>query len=151
MTNKPAVSKVEKEIIDACHEVEIVDANKIYRQAEAGFKLLRIKNNRCSALASLQGAQILSFIPKNQPDLLWVSPNAIIETGTAIRGGIPVCLPWFGVNRLNSHKPKHGFARISRWTVESVATDAGGVTQLRLGLRALGQKPHPLFDCRFEA
>lgn len=151
MTNKPAVSKVEKEIIDACHEVEIVDANKIYRQAEAGFKLLRIKNNRCSALASLQGAQILSFIPKNQPDLLWVSPNAIIETGTAIRGGIPVCLPWFGVNRLNSHKPKHGFARISRWTVESVATDAGGVTQLRLGLREFGQKPHPLFDCRFEA
>ena len=145
------MSKVERERLYACHEVQVVEANKIYRQAEAGFKLLRISSSRCSALVSLQGAQILSFIPQQQPDLLWISPNAFIQTGRAIRGGIPVCLPWFGVNRQSPDKPKHGFARLSRWTVERVATDTGGVTHLRLGLREFGQQPHPLFDYRFEA
>ena len=151
MTSEMAISQEEKEQVYACHEVQVVDANTIYRQAEAGFELLRISNSKCNALVSLQGAQILSFIPKNLPDLLWISPNAVIQAGSAIRGGIPICLPWFGVNQHNPQKPKHGFARISRWTVERAATDVGGVTELRLGLRAFRQRPHPLFDCRFEA
>jgi glucose-6-phosphate 1-epimerase len=141
----------EREQIHACHELRVVEANTIYRQAETGFKLLKINNSNCNALVSLHGAQILSFIPHRQPDLLWVSPNAHIRTGTAIRGGIPVCLPWFGVNRQDPHKPKHGFARTSRWTLERASTDAAGVTGLRLGLREFGQQPQPLFDYRFEA
>ncbi len=150
MTTEAGMGNEEKLRLDACHEVQVVDANTIYRQAETGFKLLRISNSNCSALVSLQGAQILSFVPQTQADLLWVSPNAHIQNGKAIRGGIPVCLPWFGVNRHDPHKPKHGFARTSRWILERAATVAG-VTGLRLGLREFGKQPHPLFDFRFEA
>jgi glucose-6-phosphate 1-epimerase len=59
------------------------------------------------------GATVLSYRPQSDEDALWVSPNATFHDGTAIRGGIPICWPWFAKDRPG---PSHGFARTLRWT-----------------------------------
>jgi len=82
---------------------------------------------------SLQGAQVLSYVPTEQPDLLWLSPNARFEQGKAIRGGIPVCWPWFGDHPEDGELPAHGFARNVLWEVRS-SFAGDDTTHLQLGL-----------------
>ena len=44
----------------------------------------------------------------------------------AIRGGIPVCFPWFR-NKVDDPKaPSHGFVRTKAWKLDSVETTGGG-------------------------
>ncbi|MGQ0671959.1 MAG: D-hexose-6-phosphate mutarotase [Hyphomicrobium sp.] len=74
------------------------------------------------AVVALQGAQVLSFVPAGDRDVLWLSPAARLATGKATRGGIPVCWPWFGRHPTDAAKPAHGFVRTSPWRV--VSSDA---------------------------
>lgn len=75
-----------------------------------------------------QGAQLLSFCPSGDTSWIWLSPTAEYQQGTSLRGGIPVCWPWFGNADKNSPEvqaamaegqplPAHGFARTNRWTL----------------------------------
>ena len=101
--------------------------------------MIKIDNKHASALISLYAAQVLSYKPKSEngvseADLLFVSDMAYYQPGKAIKGGIPVCWPWFGNDPENSGRPAHGFARISMWYVESTATINNGDTQLTLCL-----------------
>ncbi len=66
------------------------------------------------------GAQILSFRPTGMadhalPDVLWCSPSAIHEPKKAIRGGIPICFPWFGPHPSDPQAPSHGLVRTALW------------------------------------
>ncbi|MFZ7298309.1 D-hexose-6-phosphate mutarotase, partial [Avibacterium avium] len=64
------------------------------------------------ALISLQGAHLFSWQPKDaQKDVLWLSEIEPFTLGNAIRGGVPICYPWFG----GAKSPAHGYARISLW------------------------------------
>ncbi|KEA63669.1 Aldose 1-epimerase [Marinobacterium lacunae] len=85
------------------------------------------------AVISLQGAQVLSYTPTGQPDLLWVSPLSLYQQGKSIRGGIPVCWPWFGDHAEDADKPAHGFARNALWQVRSSFAD-DEKTHIQLGL-----------------
>lgn len=78
---------------------------------------LQIRNTHCDALVSLQGAQLLSFRAAGQKPLLWLSEQAAYLPGKAIRGGIPLCFPWFGPHAADPQKPAHGFARQREWTL----------------------------------
>ena len=76
---------------------------------------------------SLQGAQVLSFIPKAEGrDLLWCSA-ARLQSGRPVRGGIPICWPWFSRQGRPAHSVQHGFARQLRWTLESINENAATV------------------------
>ncbi|MEO0599808.1 MAG: hypothetical protein AAF211_00130 [Myxococcota bacterium] len=57
------------------------------------------------------GATVLSWVPHGRDDVLWVAPGARYEEGRAIRGGIPVCWPWFA----DAGTPAHGLVRNRRW------------------------------------
>lgn len=70
------------------------------------------------------GAQVLSWAPRGAADVLWVSDHAVFSGGVAIRGGIPVCFPWFGPGRTGDRSPAHGFARITDWELDSVVEEA---------------------------
>ena len=85
----------------------------------------------CRAVVSLLGAQVLSFIPRGGRDWLWLSPRARFTEGQAIRGGIPLCLPWFGVNRHQPGLPKHGFLRSREWQLRAAECMADGAVRLR--------------------
>lgn len=88
-----------------------------------GLKYLDIKTPQCKAKIFLHGAQITSFIPNDRPDLLWVSEENTYQPGTSIRGGIPICWPWFGPHQ-DSKKPQHGYARNQLWELNSISYDA---------------------------
>jgi glucose-6-phosphate 1-epimerase len=63
-----------------------------------------------------------------------MSPDSSFEVGKPIRGGIPVCFPWFGPHKTDSEKPQHGFARLMYWDVLSTLTNASGETVVKLQL-----------------
>ncbi len=115
--------------------ISLTDTNKRYQSSGSALSLLVINNKYCEAVVALQGAQLLEFTPRNSEPLLWLSPNAIFAPGQAIRGGIPVCLPWFGVNQLAPEKPKHGFLRNRDWQLSRVATTDSGATQLTFAFK----------------
>lgn len=72
------------------------------------------------------GAHAMSWTPEGGEPVLWVSSRASTETGRAIRGGVPVCFPWFGPGRTGDMTPAHGFARITGWRLEEEGEDADG-------------------------
>lgn len=82
---------------------------------------LQFGENRCSL--TLQGAHLISFI-KRGVEQLWMSPKCIIETGKPIRGGVPVCWPWFGAHTTETSFPAHGFARTALWSFDSQESSA---------------------------
>src|SRR4051794_9744323 len=58
--------------------------------------VLRIHNAYATALITLQGAQVLEFVPRGERAVIWLSEQAAFKRGQSVRGGIPVCWPWFG-------------------------------------------------------
>lgn len=96
---------------------------------EDSLQALRVENEFCSALIALQGAQILAFHQKQEQSekaLLWCSELNSYQQGKAIRGGIPLCFPWFGANSIHAEYPSHGFARNLIWQWVSAEADESG-------------------------
>lgn len=95
-----------------------------HQTGDDGLPMLVVDNALGRAVIALQGAHLMSFTPTGKADLFWVSPKTALKTGTPIRAGIPLCLPWFGPGP--DGKSMHGFARTSEWTlVHSAALDSG--------------------------
>jgi len=90
-----------------------------------GLGVVEIETDTSTALVALQGAQVLSFVPRGGRDWLWVSERSRWARGAALRGGIPVCFPWFGPHPTEAAFPAHGFARTSAWRL-SPARPPGG-------------------------
>ena len=93
-----------------------------------GLSALRIENDFAEAVITLHGSHVVSFKPGNSRDILWVSGKSHAEEGKAIRGGIPVCWPWFG----GTAQPSHGLARISSWMQTGITERPDGSTVLNL-------------------
>ncbi|WP_210458943.1 D-hexose-6-phosphate mutarotase [Vibrio crassostreae] len=111
-----------------------------------GVKLVRVIHDKANAAISLFGGHVVSFQPQGQEDLIWMSQQAKFDGKTALRGGIPVCWPWFG--RIAA--PAHGFARSSEWQlVEHRESEAGVIVSLGLkpSEETLAVWPHQ-FDAR---
>lgn len=85
---------------------------------------VRIETETCTGIILDQGAHVLSWAPTGQSDVLYTSPRTAFEPGKAVRGGIPVCWPWFNSGKDGNAPVRHGFARTSTWTlVDAVVTD----------------------------
>ena len=95
-----------------------------------------IENPQAAATISLYGAQVLQFQPAGGKPVLWVSDYSRFEEGKAIRGGIPVCAPWFGAHPSDRTLPSHGVARIRRWQVKAAGLRENGDNYLTLSLAA---------------
>lgn len=120
---------------------------------------LEIRHPLFSADLLLQGAQLLHFAPTGQDNWLWLSEQALYQTGVAVRGGMPICWPWFGNARDNPASVQqhladpttasaHGFARVSVWQLLAVQESAEQVS-LHLALPAV-QNTGWLADGRLE-
>ena len=88
-----------------------------FSEVHRGFPLIHLTDGNAQATLSLYGAQVLSYRPTGQDDVLWLSEDARFSQGKSIRGGIPVCWPWFGPHPRDSSKPAHGFVRHRQWTL----------------------------------
>ncbi len=123
-------------------------ANQITFKAGPGdLPVAEIANRYATAAVSLHGAQVIGYQPRGQVPLIWVSNFSDYRQGKAIRGGIPLCWPWFGPHPTDSSKPAHGLARITMWEVLSTGVMAEARTEIRFGLRdddaSRALWPHP--------
>lgn len=78
---------------------------------------LIIHHKSCQARVCLKGGQVLSWTPNNQEEVFWLSKKSPYSTTSAIRGGVPICWPWFGNYK---DAPSHGFARNKQWQIDSL-------------------------------
>jgi D-hexose-6-phosphate mutarotase len=93
--------------------------------------LLKIRTPWSAAEIYLPGAHDAGFQKTGEPPLLFMSRKSHFAAGEAIRGGVPICFPWFG-NRDGG--PSHGFARIMEWQLVKTATAQDGAVTLRFSL-----------------
>lgn len=86
--------------------------------------LICLSNEQAECKISLWGANVVSYRPKNEKhDVFWLGERNKFDNVQAIRGGVPVCWPRFAEEKLNCALPRHGFARLSSWTLKEVAVD----------------------------
>jgi len=137
----------------------IADLNSQYGQpglsfveGGGGLTFAEIDNAGGHARICLQGAHIVSWTPKSQAEpVVWVSDMAKYGLGKSIRGGVPVCWPWFGPHATEQGFPGHGFARTTMWQVTGSETLANGDTRVKFMLMPNDQT-HSQFPkaCRAE-
>jgi D-hexose-6-phosphate mutarotase len=107
-------------------KVRIVDASPNY-------PLIEIDNSHATASIALHGAQVLSYQPHGQEPVLWVSKDAVYAEGKSVRGGVPICWPWFGAHP-DADKASHGFVRNCFWQLRSIQQLADDCTEIVLFL-----------------
>ena len=98
-------------------------------QLSQDISALVIEHSKSKAKVSLYGGQVLSWQPCDEKEVFWLSKDANYEQGKAIRGGIPLCWPWFGkhLNDSDNKAGNHGFAREQMWQVDEVVIIEQGV------------------------
>lgn len=105
----------------------------IFLKGEGGLPFININNQKASAIISIYAGQVLSFKPNDElENLLFTSKNAYFINGKSIKGGIPICWPWFGTAPESEDHPNHGFVRDNFWSVASVNKLSNGDTQIKL-------------------
>jgi glucose-6-phosphate 1-epimerase len=111
-----------------------IPAELTFKEGPGGLTVADISNPHGRASIALQGAQVLSWAPHGEAAVVWLSKAARFAPGTSLRGGIPVCWPWFGPHPTELSFPNHGFARTAPWApVETKRLD-DGATYLRFRL-----------------
>lgn len=103
-------------------------------EGEGGMTMIRIVSAHGTAEVALQGAHVTSWTPRGESPALWLSPKAHFAPGKAIRGGAPICWPWFGAHAYDKSLPSHGIARAADWTVADAAMRDDGAFLLTLQL-----------------
>jgi len=120
--------------IDELDDKFSIEGELGFAQLENDLIFATISNKYADADICLYGAHVTSFRPHNTMEILWVSPDSNFQEGSPIRGGIPVCFPWFGQHKTDPEKPQHGFARLMYWDVAETASKPNGETMIRLRL-----------------
>ena len=104
---------------------------QITRCQHASHEALRLATRHGTATIALQGAHLLSWLPAGQRDVFWLSLDSPPEPA-AIRGGVPVCWPWFAKQGRSEDALQHGPARIQPWRVSAVHASSNDEISLSL-------------------
>ena len=95
-----------------------------------GLPKIRVTAEASSAEIYLYGSQVTSWQPRGTEEVIFVSEQSEWEDGRAIRGGVPICFPWFRAKADNPQAPKHGFVRTRVWRLDSIRAGADGAVSL---------------------
>ncbi|MBU0621918.1 MAG: D-hexose-6-phosphate mutarotase [Gammaproteobacteria bacterium] len=118
-----------------------------FREIADGMTIAEVANQHAVSNIVLQGAHVATFQPRGEEPVIWLSPRAKFAPGKSIRGGVPICWPWFGAHKSDSKLPGHGYARTVPWEVLETKALPDGATFLRFGLvesdATRAQWPHP--------
>ena len=96
-----------------------------------GFTAWKVETPFSTAAISVFGGQLLSFVPNGGQDVMWLSPTAK-QPPTPIRGGAPVCWPYFSRQGQSNDVPAHGFVRTVAWQLRDARREADGSVVLTL-------------------
>ncbi|MBU0656723.1 MAG: D-hexose-6-phosphate mutarotase [Gammaproteobacteria bacterium] len=105
-------------------------------EGKGGLPMINVSNEHAEALISVYAGQVLSFTPKGAADVLFVSDKAYYAAGKAIKGGVPICWPWFGADPEGKGRPAHGFMRNRMWEVWGSSENADGSSSVTLGVES---------------
>lgn len=86
-----------------------------FSEIAPGFIVIDVTTPFSVARIALQGAHLMTWQPRGQKPVIWLSEAAKFAPGKSIRGGVPICWPWFGPHATQSGYPGHGFARTIPW------------------------------------
>ncbi len=136
---------------------DVAELNRRFRSDEVTFTagpdalgpVAEIANGHATATVALHGAHVMAFRPHGQRPVLWVSAESAFRPDKAIRGGIPVCWPWFADHPTDPRKPPHGFVRAAMWDVAGAEPGGNGATQIRFRI-ADDEHTLALWPHRFE-
>ena len=118
-----------------------------FKEIAEGMIVAEVANQHALANIALQGAHVATFQPRGEEPVIWLSPHAKFVPGKSIRGGVPICWPWFGPHKTDSKLPGHGHARTVPWEVLETKALPDGSTFIRFGLiesdTTRAHWPHP--------
>lgn len=117
------------------------------QKRENGFEYLEVENSVAHAKIALQGAHLFEYGVEGEENFIWLSPTSEFQLGSAIRGGIPICWPRFGV--LDKSMPAHGFSRTSLFSFVDVKELDDARTEVTLRLKD-DAKSREIWDYKFE-
>ena len=114
-------------IAESDHRFEIPGTAQVV-EGNGGLPKVRITSPEVVGEMYLYGAHVTSWKPVGGEEVLFLSSQSRWEHGHAIRGGVPVCFPWFGDKADDPKAPAHGFVRTKAWQLESIAQVGAAVT-----------------------
>jgi len=115
-----------------------------------GLPVLRVDGPAARGEIYLHGATVTDWTPAGGGPVLWLGSASRFARDSAIRGGVPICFPWFGARSGQPGTPSHGFARLSEWSLVAAEDDGQHVT-LALRLTDDEQTRASAWPHRFEA
>src|SRR5271165_6153934 len=95
---------------------------------EGGLPKVRITTPQAQGEMYLHGAQVTSWKPAGSEEVIFLSKQAQWHEGIAIRGGIPICFPWFRAKTDDPKAPSHGLVRTKAWNLEAITSEGDSVT-----------------------
>jgi len=96
-------------------------------ESSPSYPIYEIDHPTCMARVALHGAQVMSWRPADEDEVLYLSPDAVFKEGKAIRGGLPICWPWFNAHPADPDMPSHGIARTRFWNFVDASESNEGV------------------------
>jgi len=115
----------------------------IVRDAAAGGARVEITNAAATAMISLKGAQVLAWTPTGAEPVLWTS-SVTPADDKAMRGGVPICWPWFADHPSDPSQPFHGLVRTVPWALTAAERTAADRTRLSFTLPDAVNRALPL-------
>lgn len=109
-------------------------AGLTFDRGPGGLPVAVLHHEGSEATVALHGAHVLSYRRPNKHPVLWQSESAVYEDGKAIRGGIPICWPWFANHPSEPTYPAHGVARVRSWAIEETLVTQDGFPSIRFSL-----------------
>ncbi len=120
-----------------------------FSEGPGGLPVANISSPQGQATIALQGAHLIDYRSRDSHQaMFWLSRRSHFSPGKAIRGGIPICWPWFGAHPQDSRLPAHGLARTALWRVSSSRHLSDDGIEIVFSMPAL---PPPFPDLRLQA
>jgi glucose-6-phosphate 1-epimerase len=117
-----------------------------------GLPCIFVETELATAQIYTHGAHVAHFQPRGQEAVLWMSAHSAFAPNKPLRGGVPICFPWFGPRADDTSSPAHGFARLYEWQLAATEQNQAGNITLRFALAAdaatLALWPHR-FACEY--
>jgi len=134
--------------LEALNQQFGITGQVVFVEGPGGMPVVEIHNDLGEAAIALQGAHVLSYRGRGQKPIIWMSDEATYAPGKSLRGGVPICWPWFGPHISDASLPGHGPARTVDWKPVATQSLADGRTSISLELvqtdKTREQCPHPL-------
>lgn len=120
-----------------------------FQSGEGGLPHAVLTGHGATAHVYTLGGHVTHYQPDGHEPVLWMSSHSTFEPGKPIRGGVPICLPWFAAREDRPDLPMHGFARTTVWQVQNTNQTQNGDVILTL-IMTDNQQTRELWPFAFE-